>query len=75
MTQFDYEFVLEIARHGARGPPVVFEGLAVNEADNFSQRMALTDLGADQHYRLGQNFVRETYFKDREPNLDEIYNV
>ena len=47
----------------------------MNEADNFSQRMALTDLGADQHYRLGQNFVRETYFKDREPNLDEIYNV
>ena len=41
----DYKFVLEVARHGARSPSVLFDITAPDQAQ-FSEPMQLTSLGA-----------------------------
>ena len=44
-TSFDYKFVLEVARHGARAPSDLFH-LAADPAKDFKVAMELTELGA-----------------------------
>lgn len=59
----DYKFILEVARHGARAPSVLYDILAPDQAQ-FTEAMELTELGADQHYRTG-GFVQAKYFAER----------
>ena len=42
---FDYRFVLEVARHGARAPSDLFD-LAADPSKDFKVAMELTELGA-----------------------------
>ena len=56
----DYKFILEVARHGARSPSILYDLTAPGQA-NFAEPMKLTSLGAHQHYTLG-DFARERYF-------------
>ena len=73
MVSFDYKFVLEVARHGARAPTVIYD-LAEDPSKNFKVPMELTELGADQHYRLGRDIVKPKYFSgDNQPSMDKIY--
>ena len=61
----DYKLILEFARHGARAPSVMYNFTAWGQ-NNFPEAMELTELGADQHYSLGE-YVRKTYFSDEAP--------
>ena len=46
MVSFDYKFVLEVARHGARAPSIIYD-LAEDPAQNFQTPLELTLLGAE----------------------------
>ena len=46
MVTFDYKFVLEVARHGARAPSIIYD-LAEDPSKNFQVPMELTELGAN----------------------------
>jgi hypothetical protein len=65
----EYTLVLEVARHGARAPSVIYD-LALDSAENFQEPLELTQLGADQHYDNGE-FVRERYFEGKAPTKEE----
>ena len=56
----EYKFILEVARHGARAPSVLYDYTTPDQA-NFAAPMELSDLGARQHYMTGQ-YVRDEYF-------------
>ena len=72
MVSFDYKFVLEVARHGARAPSIIYD-LAEDPAQNFQTPLELTSLGAEQHYSLGSDFVRKRFFSESEPSMEHIY--
>ena len=61
----DYKLILEFARHGARAPSVMYNFTAWGQK-NFPDAMELTELGASQHYSLGE-YVRQTYFNNEAP--------
>lgn len=56
----DYKFVLEVARHGARAPTVLYD-LTAPETTQFPEPMELTEQGAQQHYDTGV-YVLGKYF-------------
>ena len=62
----DYKFILEVARHGARAPSVLYDYTAPGQ-DNFPAPMELSDRGANQHYETGR-YVQETYFPEGRPS-------
>ena len=51
-TMVEYKFILEVARHGARAPTVLYDLVAEGQA-NFPEPMELTKLGANQHFKTG----------------------
>ena len=59
----EYKFILEVARHGARAPSILYDLTAPGVA-NFEEPMELTQLGAKMHYASGK-YVREKYFADQ----------
>jgi len=67
----DYKLIIEVVRHGARAPSIIYD-LALDPEDNFQIPMELTQLGADQHYKLGQH-VKEKYFGGKVPNQSLVY--
>ena len=42
----EYKFILEVARHGARAPTVIYD-LTAPGVDNFPDALELTELGAN----------------------------
>jgi len=42
----EYKFILEVARHGARAPSVLYD-LTADGVSNFPEPMELTELGAN----------------------------
>ena len=62
----EYKLILELARHGARAPSVMYDFTTPEQA-NFPAPMELTQLGVDQHYALGE-YIRGKYFAD-DPQL------
>ena len=67
----EFKFILEVARHGARAPSVLYD-ITAPGVPQFEEPMELTEFGALQHYSLG-NYVRETYFDDKVPAEGEVY--
>ena len=55
-----YKAIIEVARHGARAPSIVYD-LAADGTSGFDTPMEMTQLGAEQHQKLGQ-YVKERYF-------------
>ncbi len=73
MVLFDYQFILEVGRHGARAPTFIYD-LAVDPSQNFQVPLELSQLGAEMHYSLGKDYVREKFFsEERPPSMSEIY--
>ena len=64
--------MLEVARHGARAPSVIYD-LAEDPSKNFQVPMELTELGANQHYKLGRDYVAQEYFSNK--NLKSMENI
>lgn len=60
----DIKFVLEVARNGAREPSVIYD-FTKWRSPNFKNPNELTQLGASQHYSLGE-YVRDTYFAGKD---------
>lgn len=54
------KLLVEISRHGARSTVNTIYPFTVDPAENFKKSGQLTELGAQQHYRMGQ-YVRSKY--------------
>lgn len=68
----DYKFILEVARHGAHTPSVLYDVTAEGQAQFDTSPMYLTMFGAQQHEEVGK-YVRETYFLDEDPVANDVY--
>lgn len=65
------EFVSEVCRHGARAPGVIYD-FAKNPKDNFKVPMQLSDIGVQQHFKIGQDF--RTKYINTEMLISNLYN-
>lgn len=64
-------FVAEVARHGARGPEVVFN-FTKRPEDNFKRAFELDAKGERQHYLIGAE-IRRRYIEN-EPLISSRFN-
>ncbi len=65
--------LVEICRHGAKASKNIYP-LTINDpADNFQVPFNLSQAGADQHYFLGADFVKQKYVVEKQ-FLSPIYD-